>query len=91
MEVFKPMARYIYNGPMSAATLGDGTDVILFNGGEVELPADNEWVKGLVAQKRLAPVTKSAAAPADPTTSTNDTPKAQGEPAARKAAEKESK
>ncbi|MFN8682778.1 hypothetical protein ACDP63_16790 [Paracoccus sp. P2] len=85
------MARYIYNGPMSAATLGDGTDVILFNGAEVDLPAANEWVKSLVAQKRLTPITKPAAQPAGAATTTTDTPKAQAEPAARKAAEKETK
>ena len=48
-------------------------------------------MKSLVAQKRLVPVTKPAADPAGATTTTTDTPKAQAEPATRKAAEKESK
>lgn len=87
MEVFKPMARYIYTGPMSAATLGDGTDVILMNNREVTLPEDNDWVKSLVAQGRLTPAAKKAA----PATANTGTPKAQAKPAAQPAAEKESK
>lgn len=58
------MAKFLYSGPMSAATLDDGTDVILFTGREVTLPADNAWVKGLVAQKLLTPVAAPKAAPA---------------------------
>lgn len=80
MEVFKPMPRYTYNGPMSAATLGDGTDVILMNGREVSLPDDNDWVKSLVAQRRLAPAAKEAA----PTTANTGTSKPQAKPAAQK-------
>lgn len=87
MEVFTPMARYIYSGPMSAATLGDGTDVILMNGREITLPDDNDWVKSLVAQGRLAPAAKKAST----TTANTGTPKAQAKPAAQSAAEKESK
>lgn len=58
------MAKFLYSGPMSAASLDDGTDVILFTGREVTLPADNAWVKGLVAQKLLTPVVPAKAAPA---------------------------
>lgn len=58
------MAKYLYSGPMSAATLDDGTDVILFPGREVTLPAENAWVKTLVAQKHLTPVAAPKAAPA---------------------------
>lgn len=58
------MAKFLYSGPMSAASLDDGTDVILFTGREVTLPADNAWVKGLVAQKLLTPVVPARAAPA---------------------------
>jgi len=58
------MAKFLYSGPMSAASLDDGTDVILFTGREVTLPADNAWVKGLVAQKLLTPVAPAKAAPA---------------------------
>jgi hypothetical protein len=50
------MGKFTYSGPMSAATLDDGTDVILFPGREVTLPAGNAWVKSLVAQKLLTPV-----------------------------------
>lgn len=64
------MGKFIYKGPMSAATLGDGTDVILMNGREVTLPDNNDWVKSLVAQGRLAPVAdrpaRAAKAPAKP-------------------------
>ncbi|OAM73762.1 hypothetical protein [Devosia elaeis] len=57
------MGKFIYKGPMSAATLRDGTDVILMNGREVTLPDNNEWVQSLVAQKRLVPVTAQRSAP----------------------------
>ncbi len=69
------MGKFIYKGPMSAATLRDGTDVILMNGREVTLPDNNEWVKSLVAQGRLVSASGSQAKPA------RTTPKAQGKPA----------
>jgi len=56
------MGKFLYSGPVSAATLDDGTDVILFPGREITLPDGNAWVQTLVAQKRLTPV----AAPAKP-------------------------
>lgn len=54
------MAKYIYKGPMSGATLKGGVDVILRYGRECDLPEDNGWVKSLVAQKRLVPVSGQA-------------------------------
>lgn len=81
MEVLKPMAKYIYTGPMSAATLRDGTDVILMNNREVTLPETNEWVKSLIAQGRLKPASDKPARAARPVA-----PKAPAKPA-----EKESK
>jgi len=41
--------KYLYEGPNSGVTLQDGTEVLLWNGKEVELPADNEYVKTLMA------------------------------------------
>lgn len=58
------MSRYIYNGPMSAATLKGGTEVILMKGRPVELPDDNSWVKSLVAQGLLTRAPAPKAAPA---------------------------
>lgn len=49
------MATYTYRGPMSAATLPDGREVILIDGQTVELPEDNAWVKTLVARGHLTP------------------------------------
>lgn len=49
------MATYTYRGPMSAATLPDGREVILIDGQTVDLPEDNAWVKVLVARGHLAP------------------------------------
>ncbi|MCK9514066.1 MAG: hypothetical protein M0R28_22945 [Pigmentiphaga sp.] len=68
------MGKFIYKGPMSAATLGDGTDVILMNGKEVTLPDDNEWVKSLVAQGRLTPAGERQARPARPAPKAKTTP-----------------
>jgi hypothetical protein len=52
--------RYVYSGPTSGATLEAGADGILevmfFDGKEVELPEDNEYVKTLVALGHLKPV-----------------------------------
>lgn len=67
------MGKFTYSGPMSAATLDDGTDVILFPGREVSLPSDNAWVKGLVAQKFLTPVATAKPAPAPARTTTTAT------------------
>lgn len=61
------MTTYIYSGPMSAATLPDGREVLLFDGQTVDLPEDNAWVQTLVARGHLAPAT---AAPAPQTRKT---------------------
>lgn len=58
------MATYTYRGPMSAATLPDGREVILIDGQTVELPEDNDWVKTLVALGHLSMVPVSKPAPA---------------------------
>lgn len=51
--------KYLYSGPLSGVTLQDGTEVLLRNGIEVELPEDNEYVKTLVAFSYLKPVTET--------------------------------
>jgi len=48
--------KYLYEGPNSGVTLQDGTEVLLWNGKEVELPADNEYVKTLMALGYLKPI-----------------------------------
>lgn len=68
------MSRYIYTGPNSAVTLkvSDGKggvkdhDVLLWNGQEVDLPADHEAVASLVAQGYLKPVAAAPTAQAVP-------------------------
>lgn len=47
------MKTYLYSGPMSAATLPDGRDVVLYPGQTVELPEDNAWVQTLAALGHL--------------------------------------
>lgn len=49
------MASYTYSGPPSGATLSNGREVLFYDGKSYDLPADNEYVQSLVAQKRLAP------------------------------------
>jgi hypothetical protein len=48
--------KYVYSGPTSGATLDDGTEVMFFDGKEVELPETNEYVKTLVALGHLKAV-----------------------------------
>jgi len=48
--------KYLYEGPNSGVTLQDGTEVLLWNGKQVELPADNEYVKTLMALGYLKPI-----------------------------------
>lgn len=67
--------RYRYSGPNSAVTLkvSDGQgglkdqDVVLWNGQEIDLPANHEWVATLLAKGHLSPV---------PVKETASTPKA---------------
>ncbi len=49
------MASYTYSGPPSGTTLNDGREVLFYDGKTYDLPAENEYVLSLVAQKRLAP------------------------------------
>jgi len=41
--------KYLYEGPNSGVTLQDGREVLLWNGREVDLPEDNEYVQKLIA------------------------------------------
>jgi len=50
--------KYLYEGPNSGVTLRDGTEVLLWNGKEVELPEDNDYVKTLLALGNLKPIEK---------------------------------
>jgi len=49
---------YIYNGPVTSATVGNGEGVSLHPGVETALPADDEYVQTLVALGRLTEVPK---------------------------------
>lgn len=40
---------YRYNGPDSGGTLDDGTDVLLWEGKDIDLPPDDSYVQTLVA------------------------------------------
>ncbi len=62
------MALFEYCGPCNSSfTLppetegGQTTDVLLYVGSQVELPPENEYVKGLVFQGYLKPVEKAVA------------------------------
>lgn len=64
------MPKFKYQGPIdTAATLkgpqGEETDVMLWRGSVVELPADNAYVVALVAQGHLVPVSAPVVALAD--------------------------
>ena len=48
--------KYRYNGPISAVTLKDGTEVMLHPGKIVDLPADHGYTRTLLALSHLAPV-----------------------------------
>lgn len=85
------MGKFTYSGPMSAATLDDGTDVILFPGREVTLPAGNDWVKGLVAQKLLTPVPAGKHASSSSAPRVTETTKTETEAPAPVAGKKEGK
>lgn len=62
------MKTYRYSGPMSAATLPDGRDVVLYPGQTIELPEDNAWVQTLAALGHLT----EQAAPARPARAAKD-------------------
>lgn len=49
------MSLFTYSGPLSALTLPDGTEVMLFPGREVELPPGPVF-EDLNAAKRLTPI-----------------------------------
>lgn len=55
--------KFRYSGPTSGVTLRDGesqTEVMLFDGVEVELPEAHDYTQTLVAQGRLTPVADPA-------------------------------
>lgn len=52
--------KYLYTGPMSGVTLGDGQEVMLFPNTEVELPDDHEYTQTLKALGHLTPVATKA-------------------------------
>lgn len=56
------MTTYLYSGPMSAATLPDGREVVLIDGQSIDLPEDNAWVQTLAARGHLAPAAPAPAA-----------------------------
>jgi hypothetical protein len=48
--------KYNYKGPASGVTLADGTEKMLYDGEEVELPAENEYTQTLVALGKLTEI-----------------------------------
>ncbi|AXW85581.1 hypothetical protein AU509_17040 [Lonsdalea britannica] len=52
--------KYRYTGPTSGVTLADGTEVLLFPQRAVELPAEHDYVKTLVALGLLQPLENGA-------------------------------
>lgn len=48
---------YRYKGPLTGVTFQDGREVMLFPDREVSLPAENGYVKTLLAMGRLTPIT----------------------------------
>jgi hypothetical protein len=51
--------KYRYSGPTSGVTLLVGAtpqEVMLFDGSEIELPEDHEYVRTLIARKHLTPI-----------------------------------
>lgn len=56
--------KHRYDGPLASVTLADGSDVILNPGADVDLPADHEYVRTLVALGRLTPVPSAEPKPA---------------------------
>ncbi len=52
----KQDTNYRYSGPLSGVTLDDGREVMLHPEATVPLPADNAYVKTLVAQGLLTEV-----------------------------------
>ena len=82
------MSRYLYSGPFSAVALAGGREAVLIPGGEVELPAENAWVREMIAQKRLTPVVNAVARPPE---EPKPAPRAESKPKPEAPAEKEKK
>jgi hypothetical protein len=45
-----------YNGPPSGVTLGDGSEMMLMPGAQVDLPEGHDYTKTLLALGQLCPV-----------------------------------
>jgi len=59
------MSKYRYSGPPSGVTLGDGSEVMLFPGSDVELPEAHEYTATLVALGHLTPIPETKAKKGD--------------------------
>jgi len=57
------MKRYRYNGPVSGATLSDGTAIQFVPGRELKLPSTDPYVATLVARGHLRAVEPKTASP----------------------------
>lgn len=51
----KKLQRYVYLGPLSGATLADGTEVMLHPNKDVDLDPEDLYVKRLVRRRLLVP------------------------------------
>lgn len=47
---------FIYSGPLSGATLRDGTEVMLHPGHAVRLDPDDDYTRTLIERGHIAPV-----------------------------------
>lgn len=73
------LTKFTYYGPSSGVTLEtpEGSkEYLFFNGKDYDLPADNEYVKDLVAQDYLKPAQAKPKATAKKTTKPQEEPKA---------------
>lgn len=51
---------YVYSGPVSGVTLNNGSEIMLHDGQEIDLPEAHDYVKTLVALGHLVAVSKPA-------------------------------
>ena len=69
------MTTYLYTGPLSSVTLGDGTEVLLHPGHTVQLPDKHPYVATMVALGHLSPVRSATKPQLASTMAKADTPK----------------
>ncbi|OVE46139.1 hypothetical protein [Chromobacterium violaceum] len=55
--------KYLYSGPISGVTLGDGQEIMLFPGKEVEMPEEHSYTRTLVALGYLSAQSVGATIP----------------------------